>query len=145
MGWWWLVQTILDLHTYAQTTYVCICVLLACRAAARHIYRAASLARTNLAQVFNESASSVPTCLIRYLHATALNLPVPTLGGMCLTQSEGGPAEAFATLPEDVLLLIVQKLTLRDRCALCALEDELRLCVGCLADQSITLLPCLVP
>ncbi len=62
-----------------------------------------------------------------------------------LTQSGGCCANAFVRLPDDVLLLVVQKLMMRDRCAICAQEDELRLCIACIADQSRALLPCLVP
>ncbi len=50
---WWFVQVACDTCAYIYLAYVCIRVLLACRAAARHTYRAASLARTGLAQVSN--------------------------------------------------------------------------------------------
>jgi hypothetical protein len=53
MDWWWFVQIGCDVTNYTQTAYVCMRVLLACRAAARHVHRAASLARTGLAQVSN--------------------------------------------------------------------------------------------
>jgi len=63
-----------------------------------------------------------------------------------LTQSGGCRADAFVTFPDDVLLIVVQKLTMRDRCAPCVLAKmSSKVCISWTADRSRALLPCLVP
>ncbi len=63
-----------------------------------------------------------------------------------MTQSGGCRADAFVTFPDDVLLIVVQKLTMRDRCAPCVLAKmSSKVCISWTADRSRALLPCLVP